>query len=156
MHWLAVGKKFLLADGIDRTAAGSSMPWYVMALSDQTVWQWCAAVFLCRLPTTGDAVLRGYQCNTVLQRFKLTGKAALITGRDTCCLSACSAYRQPTWYFGMMPGAAVDLHMQHVMLSPSWAFLPRLHQISDGESDQICMDGLQGNSTNSNNASELD
>jgi hypothetical protein len=38
--------------------------------------------FSCRpaSPSADDAVLRGYQGNTVLQRFKLTGKAALITG----------------------------------------------------------------------------
>lgn len=29
----------------------------------------------------GDSVLRGYLGNTVMQRFKLTGKAALITGK---------------------------------------------------------------------------
>eukprot|EP00775_Hariotina_reticulata_P007124 gene7124-7338_t len=33
-----------------------------------------------RLPTSGDEVVTGRQCNTVLQRLKLTGKAALVTG----------------------------------------------------------------------------
>jgi hypothetical protein len=48
-----------------------------------TVHYCCAPRAGCRAPSAcaDDAVASGYQGNTVLQRFKLTGKAALITGR---------------------------------------------------------------------------
>lgn len=39
--------------------------------------------YAARLPTSGDDVVTGLRCNTVLQRLKLTGKAALVTGELT-------------------------------------------------------------------------